>query len=173
MPPSSPSAGTENSARSACVMLGGTRPTNERSKIVALGHPNRTRWVRHGVSAFALVWRRSMTDDKLFRALEFRMFASRLAFGLAIASVAACGAQSEAQRTTADGSKAGAPELISGEPAGVAQFRSTVGINDDCTAAKVGARLFLTAAHCVAGGRALHATPPPEDFPPNDGLRED
>jgi len=114
-----------------------------------------------------------MTDDKLFRALEFRMFASRLAFGLAIASVAACGAQSEAQRTTADGSKAGAPELISGEPAGVAQFRSTVGINDDCTAAKVGARLFLTAAHCVAGGRALHATPPPEDFPPNDGLRED
>ena len=105
-----------------------------------------------------------MTDDKLFRALEFSMFVSRLAFGVAIASVAACGAQSEAQRTSPDGSKAGAPELISGEPAGVAQFRSTVGINDDCSAAKVGARLFLTAAHCVAAGRALHGTPRPRIF---------
>src|SRR6478752_1261428 len=113
-----------------------------------------------------------MTEDKL-RPLKLRTIASRVAFALGLASVAACGAQSDAPDAQADGSKAGAPELIGGEPAGVDQFRATVGINDDCSAAKVGARLFLTAAHCVALGRPLHAMTPPENFPSNDGVRED
>jgi trypsin len=114
-----------------------------------------------------------MNDVELFRVLRFGTIASRLVGALAVASLTACGAQSEAPSAATDGSKAGAPELISGAPAGVDQFRATVGINDDCTAAKVGARLFLTAAHCVAVGRAIHGMPPPDDYPTNDGLRED
>ena len=43
-----------------------------------------------------------------------------------------------------------AEALIGGSLAGPDQFRTTVGFADVCTAAKVGPRLFLTAAHCVA-----------------------
>lgn len=60
--------------------------------------------------------------------------------------------------------------LIGGGPAAADAFRSTVGIADVCTAAKVGERLFLTAAHCVAIGRPFRGMPVPEDFPPNDGV---
>lgn len=63
--------------------------------------------------------------------------------------------------------------LIGGAPVAADFLRSTVGIQDDCTAAKVGARLFLTAAHCVSIGRPPHGMPPPEGFPQNDGLRDD
>jgi len=63
--------------------------------------------------------------------------------------------------------------LIGGSPAVPDEFRSTVGIADDCSAAKVAPRLFLTAAHCVAVGRPIKGFPVPDPFPPNDGIRED
>jgi hypothetical protein len=62
--------------------------------------------------------------------------------------------------------------LIGGLPAAADHFRSTVGIGDVCTAAKVAPRLFLTAAHCVAVPRPGRFEPVPEDFPPNDGIGE-
>jgi hypothetical protein len=62
--------------------------------------------------------------------------------------------------------------LIGGTPATSDQFRSTVGFGDVCTAAKVGPRLFLTAAHCVAVPRPGRNEPVPDPFPPNDGIGE-
>lgn len=59
--------------------------------------------------------------------------------------------------------------LIGGAPAAADYFRSTVGIGDECTAAKVGRRLFLTAAHCVAVPRLYRTTPPP-GYPANGGV---
>jgi|GEM_PF-1480630 len=59
--------------------------------------------------------------------------------------------------------------LIGGAPAAANYFRSTVGIGDECTAAKVGRRLFLTAAHCVAVPRLYRQTPPP-GYPANGGV---
>jgi trypsin len=64
----------------------------------------------------------------------------------------------------------GQQSLIGGRPAAADEFRSTVGIADDCTAAKVGPRLFLTAAHCVDVPRPFGPDPVPEDFPPNAGV---
>lgn len=93
------------------------------------------------------------------------------ACALAAISVAGCGATGS--HGSVGDSRSGNPELISGEPADANQFRSTVAIGDSCTAAKVGATLFVTAAHCVAVGRPMHGMPPPEDFPPNDGVRDD
>jgi hypothetical protein len=61
--------------------------------------------------------------------------------------------------------------LIGGQPATADYFRSTVGIGDECTAAKVGPRLFLTAAHCVAVPRLYRQGPPP-GYPANDGVDE-
>lgn len=116
-----------------------------------------------------------MNQNVPFRTLKSGETAKRwvCAFGIAsLVSVVACGAQSEASDSTAVSAKTSAPELISGEPAGSTLFRATVGINDDCTAAKVGARLLLTAAHCVALGRPTHGMTPPENYPPNGGLRD-
>ena len=59
--------------------------------------------------------------------------------------------------------------LIGGAPATADYFRSTVGIGDECTAAKVGSHLFLTAAHCVAVPRLYRQAPPP-GYPENDGI---
>lgn len=72
----------------------------------------------------------------------------------------------------ADGDSLGSQQqaLIGGSPAAADEFRSTVGIADDCTAAKVGPRLFLTAAHCVDVPRPFGPEPVPDDFPPNDGV---
>jgi hypothetical protein len=62
--------------------------------------------------------------------------------------------------------------LIGGSPATSDQFRSTVGFGGVCTAAKVGPRHFLTAAHCVAVPRPGRLDPIPDPFPPNDGIAE-
>lgn len=110
----------------------------------------------------------------LHRANVRRIAACFLA-ALGMMSLAACGAADEqapfASKTGDE--NPGAPELIGGEPARAEQFRTTVAIGDSCTAAKVGARLFLTAAHCVALGRPLRGMPPPENFPANDGVADD
>lgn len=82
-----------------------------------------------------------------------------------------CAGDGETSEGEALASRASA--LIGGSPAVSGEFRSTVGIADDCTAAKVGPRLFLTAAHCVAVGRPIKGLPVPEPFPPNDGIRDD
>ncbi|HEY5961293.1 MAG TPA: S8 family serine peptidase, partial [Polyangiaceae bacterium] len=62
--------------------------------------------------------------------------------------------------------------LIGGAPAAADYFRSTVGIGDECTAAKVGHHLFLTAAHCVAVPRLYRQTPPP-GYPANNGIKDE
>jgi Trypsin len=63
-------------------------------------------------------------------------------------------------------------ELIGGAPVGASFFRSTVGIGGECTAAKVGSRLFLTAAHCVDVRRPGRFEEVPPNFPPNQGVDE-
>lgn len=60
--------------------------------------------------------------------------------------------------------------LIGGELATATTFRATVGIANRCSAAKVGARLFLTAAHCVDAPRGRL---PPGTVVREDGLAED
>ena len=85
-----------------------------------------------------------------------------------------CGADAEAfVNPSADAIGNVGAALIGGAPAAPSHFRSTVGIGDVCTAAKVGPRQFLTAAHCVAVPRPGRFEPVPEDFPPNDGIAED
>lgn len=88
--------------------------------------------------------------------------------------LAGCAVQSDAVESN-DGASVVTREqaLIGGSAATATHFRSTVGIGDACTAAKVGPRLFLTAAHCVAIGRPGRGTPVPDDFPPNEGVRDD
>jgi hypothetical protein len=82
--------------------------------------------------------------------------------------------EGEAYDSTGAGAVATNEEaLIGGTPAASNYFRSTVGIGDACTAAKVGPRLFLTAAHCVSFGRPGRGQPVPEGFPQNDGVRDD
>lgn len=63
--------------------------------------------------------------------------------------------------------------LIGGSQAAPYHFRSTVGIGDVCTAAKVGPRQFLTAAHCVALSRPGRFEPVPPGFPANEGVRDE
>jgi hypothetical protein len=104
----------------------------------------------------------------------FRTVASLFAFASSAALLSGCAADGEAPDATPSDSLATTQQaLIGGTPATADHFRSTVGIHDDCTAAKVGPRLFLTAAHCVALGRPGRGEPVPEDFPPNDGVRND
>lgn len=96
-----------------------------------------------------------------------------LAWTCAAALLSGCGADSATlgppEATSVDNLQAA---LIGGAPAAPSHFRSTVGIGDACTAAKVGPRTFLTAAHCVAVPRPGRFEPVPEDFPPNDGVRD-
>lgn len=97
-----------------------------------------------------------------------------LTFAVALATFAGCSANDDAVSSGAVHANQGNDrELIGGDPAGENYFRSTVALGDSCTAAKVGAHLFLTAAHCVALGRPPHGMSPPENFPPNDGIRDD
>lgn len=91
---------------------------------------------------------------------------SCIAFAYGAALFAACAADGDAFEPARR-----EQHLIGGSPVTADFFRSTVGISDDCTAAKVGPRLFLTAAHCVALGRPGRGEEVPEDFPPNDGVR--
>ena len=113
-----------------------------------------------------------MNEQYGFLAQNFRQTATCLALSLASTLIAGCGAADEPLASTSGNSKPDQPELISGEPAQRGQFPSTVGINDDCTAAKVGPRSFLTAAHCVALGRPSQRMAAPENYPPNGGLRD-
>lgn len=90
---------------------------------------------------------------------------------LGSALLAACaggGSDSSAEDLLASREQA----LIGGAPATADQFRSTVGFGGVCTAAKVGPRHFLTAAHCVAVPRPGQLGPVPDPFPPNDGVGE-
>lgn len=65
--------------------------------------------------------------------------------------------------------------LIGGAPVAQNEYRATVGINNDCSATKVGSHLFLTAAHCVQLPRPRspeeEANLPP-DYLSNGGVRE-
>jgi len=114
-----------------------------------------------------------MSEQKPRRALKHPRTAACLALVLGVATLTGCAGKSETL-DPAGGSamRAGDPELIGGQPADADRFRATVGIGDACTAAKVGPRLFLTAAHCVAVGRPLHGQPVAEDFPPNQGVHD-
>ncbi len=105
--------------------------------------------------------------------LKRHTHALSLAVAGGVALLASCAVDGE-DRGAADGEALASTSqaLIGGTPATADHFRSTVGISDDCTAAKVGPRLFLTAAHCVALGRPGRE-PPPEGFPANGGLRSD
>ncbi|HKO47777.1 MAG TPA: trypsin-like serine protease [Polyangiaceae bacterium] len=107
-----------------------------------------------------------MKEAKHFRALSFGKSAWRAVVALGMAGIAGCAGKAEALPSTGD------PELIGGQPADANHFRSTVGISDDCTAAKVGPRLFLTAAHCVSLARPNRSSFPPPDFPPNGGVHD-
>ncbi len=91
---------------------------------------------------------------------------SRLALASTVALLAGC---SDHALTGEDAVTTVDQALIGGEPATADYFRSTVGIGDECTAAKVGPRLFLTAAHCVAVPRLYRQAPPP-GYPANDGV---
>lgn len=99
----------------------------------------------------------------------FRMLSttsSRIAVASTVALLAGCAdhdGTGQGAVTTVD------QGLIGGEPATADYFRSTVGIGDECTAAKVGPRLFLTAAHCVAVPRLYRQELPP-GYPANDGV---
>ena len=53
--------------------------------------------------------------------------------------------------------------LIGGAPVAQGDYAATVGINNNCSATKVGSHLFLTAAHCVQAET-------PEEGERNDGL---
>ncbi|HTV25045.1 MAG TPA: trypsin-like serine protease [Polyangiaceae bacterium] len=94
------------------------------------------------------------------------------ATALASAVLAGC-AGSEGRDTNTDDTIASREAaLIGGRPAASDQFRSSVGFGGVCTAAKVGPRLFLTAAHCVAVPRPGRFDPVPDPFPPNDGVAD-
>lgn len=84
-----------------------------------------------------------------------------------------CGAEGGAELDSNHTFASNGEALIGGHLAAPYHFRSTVGIGDHCTAAKVGPRHFLTAAHCVAVPRPGRFEPVPENFPPNDGVRDD
>lgn len=108
-----------------------------------------------------------------FQAQRARATAAWLALFSPVALLAGCAAYVSGDGTAGtEAIASGGEALIGGSPAAPDQFRSTVGIGDSCTAAKVAPRLFLTAAHCVAVGRPSRAMPPPEDFPPNGGISD-
>jgi hypothetical protein len=107
-----------------------------------------------------------MNEGHSFRVLNRRKIASCSVFALALAACSENGAApANPSRPSGD------QELIGGDPALAEQFRATVGISDSCTAAKVGERLFLTAAHCVAVPRLAHGMQAPLHYPPNGGVQ--
>lgn len=115
-----------------------------------------------------------MSTKLHFQSHKSRATASWLAIAPSMALLAGCVMEGEAvDSASSDSTASRQQDLIGGHPAAPDHFRSTVGIGDACTAAKVGDRLFLTAAHCVAVPRPLRGMPVPDDFPPNDGVRAD
>lgn len=112
-------------------------------------------------------------DLTTFLARKLRT-AALLAISPGVAAFVGCTVQEEALDVSSDGALATTQQaLIGGQPASENEYRSTVGIGDACTATKVGARLFLTAAHCVAIGRPGRGQTIPEDYPQNGGVRAD
>jgi hypothetical protein len=97
---------------------------------------------------------------------------SALGVGLipALTLLSACALQSPEETLVGASHGQKQQHLIGGELAPADHFRSTVGIANRCTAAKVGARLFLTAAHCVDAPRGRL---PPGTVVREDGLAED
>ncbi len=94
-----------------------------------------------------------------------------LAVGAALGLLAACGA--DASNTDfGDEEFLGEQEqeLIGGTAAPAYHLRSTVAIGDECTAAKVGPRLYLTAAHCVVAPNELAGGLTPTTAPNRDGI---
>ncbi len=64
--------------------------------------------------------------------------------------------------------------LIGGAPVAQGDYRATVGINNDCSATKVGTHHFLTAAHCVQLPRPSNPDEEaqlPPDYLSNGGVR--
>lgn len=115
-----------------------------------------------------------MSKFTYLQGLKVRTTISWLGLATVVAPLAGCAMERDASEAAQEESIDNqAAALIGGEPAAANAFRSTVGIGNACTAAKVGPRSFLTAAHCVAVGRPLRGMPVPPDFPPNDGIRED
>jgi len=108
-----------------------------------------------------------------FQTKHSRNGASYFMFVLGIAALTGCAGKSADLGANGDTSRSGEPELIGGQPADAEHYRATVGIGNSCTAAKVGPRLFLTAAHCVAVGRAPRNFPLPEGYPSNHGVHDD
>jgi hypothetical protein len=102
-----------------------------------------------------------------------KAIATCLAAALTSALSAGCAGDGDDVDATAEDSIVSSVQpLIGGSPASADQFRSTVGFGNVCTAAKVGPRQFLTAAHCVAVPRPGRNEPVPDPFPPNDGIGE-
>ncbi len=97
------------------------------------------------------------------------LFSTTLA-AASIAAASGCSATDDAY--VEEGVELGEHEeaLIGGRQSAPYHFRSTVAIGGECTAAKVGPKLFLTAAHCVAEPRPDRRDITP-DFPPNDGIK--
>ena len=112
-----------------------------------------------------------MRQDSSFQAHERHAATSCLAVLLALALLGACASAAD-EVDVAELEALGRHDdaLIGGGLASADHFRSTVGIGNVCTAAKVGPRLFLTAGHCVEVARPSRIDPVPPDFPPNDGV---
>lgn len=115
-----------------------------------------------------------MSNKSPFQTRAFRTMALCLAVVPGASLVAGCSGENEAFDAADNGGIATQEQaLIGGHQAAPYHFRSTVGIGDACTAAKVGPRQFLTAAHCVAGRRLARLEPVPDDYPANDGVHDD
>lgn len=94
-----------------------------------------------------------------------------LSLSAAIGLLAACGADaSNAEFVGENSIDQQDQELIGGTAAPPYHHRSTVAIGDWCTAAKVGPRLYLTAAHCVVEPKELEGGLTPNNTPERDGI---
>src|ERR1041384_96609 len=107
-----------------------------------------------------------MHQSMSFQSHEARRTLLSLAFVPALALLVGCSAAGGGGDSNAgDPSSNPTEELIGGESPDANFFRSTVGVGDVSTAARVGPRLFLPAAHGVAVPRPGRM--PVENFPPN------
>lgn len=114
-----------------------------------------------------------MSNKVSLKTGKTKMTALSLAVASGVALLSGCAVDNEAF-DSADGDSVAnqGQALIGGSQAAPYHFRSTVGIGNICTAAKVGPRLFLTAAHCVAVPRPRRGQTVPEPFPPNNGVAD-
>lgn len=97
-------------------------------------------------------------------------FLRTLSLVTATSSLTACAAEGPDGSEGVDAVGVENMKLIGGVLAPADHFRSTVGIANRCSAAKVGPRTFLTAAHCVGAPRGRL---PPGVIAREDGLAED